>query len=158
MTRLGFALTALLAVLGVMRPTPVSAQAAAVAVTGAVEATFPTNASFNGVPLKRLTLGQGLVIAQDGSAKGQFQAVLLGTSPLGAPQDVIVEGEVRDGSFTADGRATFSGTATVNMGNGTPSLVEVPFWVTASTTGLKLSLLTTELPTVTVSAGSITIE
>ena len=158
MTRLGFALTALLAVAGVMGPALVSAQAAAVAVTGAVEATFPAGASFNGVALRGLTLGQGLVIAQDGSATGQFQAVLLGTSLLGTPQNVIVEGEVREGSSAGNGSANFSGTATVDMGNGTLPMVEVPFWVTASTTGVKLSLYTTELPTATVSPGSITIE
>jgi hypothetical protein len=158
MTRLGFALAALLALVGVMGPARVSAQAGAVGVTGAAEATLPTGASFNGVPLRGLTLGQGLVIAQDGAAKGQFQTVLLGTSLLGAPQDVIVEGEVHNGSFTADGPANFSGTATVNMGNGTPPLVAVPFWVTASTNGLRLTLYSSELPTATVTAGSITIE
>jgi len=129
-----------------------------VQVTGAGEATFPNGASFNGVPLRGLTLGQGLVIAQDRSARGQFQVVLLGTSLLGTPQEVIVEGEVGDGSSTEDGVVTFSGTATVDMGNGTLPMVGVPFWVTASTRGLKLSLSATELPTATVSAGSITIE
>jgi hypothetical protein len=76
-----------------------------------------------------LTLGQGLFIAQDGSAKGAFQAVLLGTSLLGAPQEVVVEGEVGAGSVAADGSATFSGTAMGTMGEGTPSLAGLPFTV-----------------------------
>ena len=58
---------------------------------------------------------------------GEFQAVLLGTSPLGTPQNVTVEGEVQSGAVGADGSATFSGTATVDMGDGTPALPDVPF-------------------------------
>lgn len=159
MTRLSFVvLAAILGLASIVKPAAVAAQDAAVQVTGAGEATFPNGASFNGVPLRGLTLGQGLVIAQDRSARGQFHVVLLGTSLLGTPQEVIVEGEVRDGSSTANGSVTFSGTATVDMGDGTLPFVGVPFWVTASTRGLKLSLSTTELPTATVSAGSITIE
>src|SRR5438093_1292628 len=119
MTRLRFVLSAILGLASIMLPAPIAAQDAAVQVTGAGEATFPNGASFNGVPLRGLTLGQGLVIAQDRSARGQFQVVLLGTSFLGVPQEVIVEGEVRDGSSTEDGSVTFSGTATLDMGNGT---------------------------------------
>jgi hypothetical protein len=156
--RLGFLLTAMLGLWSATASGPVSAQAAAVTVTGAAEAIFPSGASFNGVPLKGLTLGQGLVIAEDGSATGHFHAVLLGTSLLGIPQNIAVEGEIRDGSSAGTGSATFSGTATVDMGNGTPPTGGVPFWVTASATGVKLSLYTTELPTASVSAGSITIE
>jgi len=127
-------------------------------VTGAAEAAFPEGATFNGVPLSGLTLGQGVFIASDGSAGGQFQAVLLGTSLLGAPQDIIVEGEVRDGLVAGDGSATFSGTTTVNMGDGTLPLLGVPFTVTASPGSLALILDATALPTAAVSAGSITIE
>jgi hypothetical protein len=141
-----------------MGPAPVAAQDDASGVTGAAEAIFPNGAAFNGVRLSGLTLGQGLFIGQDGSATGQFQAVLLGTSLLGLPQDVIVEGNVRAGSLAGDGSATFSGTATVNMGDGTATLLEVPFWVTASTKSLGLTLYATELPTATLTAGSITIE
>src|SRR5207249_2997739 len=83
-------------------------------------------------------LGQGVFIARDGSAAGQFQAVLLGTSLLGAPQDVVVEGQVGSGSVAGDGSTTFSGTATVNMGDGTLPLPGVPFTVTASPGSLAL--------------------
>src|SRR5205814_6905932 len=107
-TRLGLTWTAILGLASLMAPAPVAAQDAA-GVTGAAEAAFPNRAAFNGVSLKGLTLGQGMYIAQDGSATGQFQAVLLGTSPLGTPQNVTVEGEVGGGSVAADGSATFSG-------------------------------------------------
>jgi hypothetical protein len=157
MTRLALVLTAVLGLASVMAPAPVAAQDA-VGVTGAAEAILPEDATFNGVPLRGLTLGQGMFIAQDGSAMGQFQAVLLGTSVLGTPQNVTVEGEVRDGAVAADGSATFSGTATVDMGDGTLPLPGVPFTVTASTGGLTLVLDAAALPAATVTGGSITIE
>src|SRR5437764_14004239 len=155
-TRLGLTLTAILGLASLMAPAAAAAQDAGV--TGAAEAAFPNGAAFNGVSLKGLTLGQGMYIAQDGSATGQFQAVLLGTSPLGTPQNVTVEGEVGGGSVAADGSATFSGTATVDMGDGTLALPGVPFAVTVSAGSLGLILNAVALPTATVTAGSITIK
>src|SRR2546423_9064389 len=102
MTRLGFLSAAMLGLAGLLAPAPVAAQDAA-GVTGAAEATLPDGATFNGIPLRGLTLGQGLFIVQDGSATGQFQAVLLGTSLLGAAQNITVEGEVSGGSVGGGG-------------------------------------------------------
>jgi len=155
MTRLGL-LSA--AVLGLATLTAPAAAQDAVGVTGAGEATFPDGASFNGISLKGLTLGQGMFIAPDGSATGQFQAVLLGSSLLGTPQNITVEGEVGSGSVGADGSATFSGTATVDMGDGTLPLPGVPFTVTISAGSLGLTLNGVALPTATLSAGSITVK
>src|SRR2546426_4255589 len=158
MTRLGFLSMAMLGLASnVVAPVPVAAQDAA-GVTGAAEAAFPNGAAFNGVPLKGLTLGQGMFIAQDGSATGQFQAVLLGTSPLGTPQNVTVEGEVRGGSVGADGSATFSGSATVDMGDGTLPLPGVPFTVTLSAGRLGVVLHAGALPTAAGTAGGSTRE
>jgi len=156
MTRLGLVTAAMLGLAGLMTPARVAAQDAGV--TGAAEAAFPTGAAFNGIPLKGLTLGQGLFITQDGSAGGQFQVVLQGTSPLGTPQNVTVEGEVAGGSVGADGSATFSGSATVDMGDGTLPLAGVPFTVTASAGSLGLILNAVALPTATLTAGSITVK
>jgi len=142
-TRLGLTLAAILGAASVMAPAPAAAQDAGV--TGAAEATFPDGATFNGISLKGLTLGQGLFIGQDGSATGQFQAVLLGTSLLGMPQNVTVEGEVRNGAVGGD------------MGDGTLPLPGVPFIVTVSTGTLALILNAVALPTATVTAGSITV-
>ena len=157
MTRLRLVSAVMLGLGSLMAPAPVAAQGAA-GVTGAAEAIFPDGANFNGVPLKALHLGQGMFIAQDGSATGQFQAVLQGTSPLGTPQNVTVEGEVGGGSVGADGSATFSGTATVDMGDGSLPLLGVPFTVTAATGSLGLILGATALPTATLTAGSITVQ
>jgi len=158
MMRLGFVLAVVLGLANASVSAPAMAQDDAARVTGAGEAMFPAGATFNGIALSGLTLGQGVFIAQDGSAAGQFQAVLLGTSLLGAPQDVVVEGQVGSGSVAGDGSTTFSGTATVNMGDGTLPLPGVPFTVTASPGSLALILDATVLPTASVSAGSITIE
>src|SRR5467141_3689181 len=157
MRRLGFLSAAILGLASLLVAAPAAAQSAA-GVTGAAEATFPDGATFNGIPLRGLTLGQGLFIAQDGSAMGQFQAVLLGTSPLGTAQNITVEGEVSGGSVAADGSATFSGTATVDMGDGTLPLPGVPFTVTVSTGSLALILNAVALPTATLNAGSITVK
>ena len=155
MTRLGIVVAASLGLASTFAPARLIAQD--VGVTGAAEATLPPGAIFNGIPLKGLTLGQGIFIGQDGSAAGQFQAVLRGTTLLGSPQNVVVEGEVRQGSAGV-GTASFSGTATVSMGDGTPPLGGVPFTAMASTGSIGLTLNGTALPSATVSAGSITIE
>jgi hypothetical protein len=157
MTRLGILLMAMLGLASNVVPAPAAAQDVA-GVTGAAEAAFPNGATFNGISLKGLTLGQGMFIAQDGSAAGQFQAVLLGSSPLGTPQNVTVEGEVGGGSVGADGSATFSGTATIDMGDGTLPLAGVPFTVTASAGSIGLILNAVALPTAAVTAGSITVK
>ena len=158
MTRLGMVLTAIVALPSLMAPALVAAQDGAAGVTGAGEAIFSGGAALSGLSLSGLTLGQGVSLAQDGSATGQFQAVLFGTSLLGAPQEVTVEGEVRNGFAVGVGSASFSGTATVDMGDGTPPLPGVPFTVTASTGSLGLILGATALPTASLSAGSLTIE
>src|SRR2546430_8523446 len=103
MTRLGLVLAAMLGPASLMAPAPAAAQDAGV--TGAAEAAFPNGATFNGISLKGLTLGQGMFIAQDGSATGQFQAVLSGSSLLGAAHKITVEGEVRGGGGRQGGRA-----------------------------------------------------
>src|SRR2546426_6516730 len=125
MNRLVFASMAILGLASLLAPAQAAAQDAGV--TGAAEATLPDGATFNGIPLRGLTLGQGLFIAQDGSATGQFQAVLLGSSLLGAAQNITVEGEVSGGAVRADGGAPLSGTPTVDKGGGAPPLPGGPF-------------------------------
>src|SRR2546426_348497 len=135
MTRLGLVLAAMLGLASnLVVPAPAAAQDAA-GVTGAAEATLPEGATFNSIPLRGLTLGQGLFIAQDGSATGQFQAVLLGTSLLGAVQNITVEGEVSGGAGGADGGGTLTGPATGDMGDGTPPLPGGALPVTGSAGG-----------------------
>jgi len=127
-------------------------------VTGGGGGIFPTGASFNGVSLNGLQFGKGVGIPGDSSTTGDFQALLLGTSLLGQPQNINVVGRASSGSVNPDGTATFSGLSTVDMGNGTPPLTGVPFSVMATTQGLQLILGNTPLPMATLTAGSITIQ
>jgi hypothetical protein len=126
------------------------------AVTGAGDGALPSGATFNGVSLRGLETGLGLSIAPDGAATGRFVATLLGTSALGQPQAIEVDGRVTGGSV-ADGRVTLSGTAAVDIGDG-PSLLDVPFSVTATTDSLLLELGTSALPRASLTGGGITIE
>jgi hypothetical protein len=126
-------------------------------VSGAGEAALPEGVAFYGVVLSGMQLGQGVLIAADGSAVGQFHAVLSGTSVLGQPQEVTVQGEVNAGA-SGDGTVTFSGTATLSMGDGSVPVVGVPFSVTASTEGVQLAVDGASLPQANLTAGSITIK
>lgn len=132
-------------------------------VAAAAAGIFPPGASYGGIPLSGLTVGTGVAIATDGSASGDFHTTLLGTSLLGQPQDINVDGTAASGSVPAAGTATFSGNASVDMGDGTPPVPAVPYTVTlvvdADGRGtLTLVLGITNLPAATVNEGSMTIE
>jgi hypothetical protein len=135
---------------------------ATVMVTAAAKGTFPSGTSYKGVPLSGLRFGTGVEIPGDTSATGEFQATLLGTSPGGQPQNIVIEGEVSSGSAGAS-TATFSGTCSVDMADGTPPSKNVPFTVTITPDAegkgtVALKLATTSLPTATVNEGSMTIQ
>ena len=158
MTRLRFLLIAIfVGVVSTLAPAAVAAQDDAARVSGAGEATLPEGVAFYGVTLSGIQLGQGVLIAADGSAMGQFHAVLSGTSILGLPQEITVQGEVNAGAAGGDGTVTFSGNATLSMGDGSLP-VGVPFSVTASTAGVQLVVDGATLPQANLTAGSITIK
>lgn len=158
MKRSGVLWATILSVSITLATAPVIGQSTETGVTGAGAGSFPAGATFNGIPLSGLELGQGIFIAADGTARGDFHAVLLGTSLLGQPQDIVVDGRVSGGSTGPNGSVTFNGSATVDVGDGTVSLVDVPFTVTATSEGLLLGLGASTLPPATLIAGSITIE
>src|SRR5438034_941354 len=136
---------------------PAPAQRETVA-TGAGEGIFPSGAALNGILLNGLQFGKGVDIPGDGSATGDFQALLLGTSLLGQPQKINIVGQASSGSVNPDGSAIFAGLSTVDMGDGTAPLTGVPCSVTATTQGLRLILGNTSLPAATLTAGRITIQ
>jgi hypothetical protein len=141
-----------------LAPTQVIAEAEPSSVTGAAEGLFGAGAAMAGVKLDGLQLGTGVFINANGVAAGAFHAVLLGISLLGQPQEIAVDGKVSAGAVAADGSASFSGSAIVNMGDGSVPLPGVPFRVIASTGILHLILDATNLSPATLTAGSITIE
>jgi len=135
---------------------------ALVMVTAAATGTFPSGTTYKGVPLSGLRFGTGVEIPGDTSATGEFQATLLGTSNGGQPQNIIIEALVSSGS-AGNGTATFSGTCSVDMADGTPTSKGVLFTatITANAEGkgtIVLKLGTTTLPTATVNEGSMTIQ
>lgn len=163
MRRSATMLTALLlsAVLGAP---PMAAAADQALATGAAGGVYPPGTILNGVPLNGLQLGFGVEIDPDyGSGLGQLCVVLIGVSPLGMEQDIMIDGQATGGSRIAPNIAVFSGTASVDMGDGTPPTPGIPFTATVSsdpngqgTIGLVLGL--TSLPNATVNAGSMTVE
>ena len=149
--------TTLVAVAIVLLWSPVEAQSADGLTAGAGAGVYPSGTTFNGVPITGLRFGIGVALPANGTVSGQFQTVLLGLSALGQPQDISVEGEATSGAVNADGSSTFSGTCTIDLGNGTPPLTGLPFTVTSTTNSLLLILGGTSLPAASVAAGSITI-
>ena len=99
-------------------------------VTAAATGLFAAGAELGPVALQGVRIATGVFIEADGSASGTFHAVLQGTS-LGSAQEITVEGNVTGGSVDTDGRATFSGSASLDLGDGTPPLANVVFSVTA---------------------------
>jgi hypothetical protein len=136
---------------------PVIADGDARSVTGAGKGLFGDGAALGAVALQGVELGTGVFIEADGSASGTFHATLQG-SLLGVAREITVEGKVSEGSVGADGRATFSGTASLDLGDGVPALPGVAFRVTAGADGLVLSIDSTTLPAAGLASGAVTIE
>jgi hypothetical protein len=139
---------------------PASAQSSTVTVgAGGV---YPPGTSFGGIPINGLQAGYGVEITNP-SALGQFCTVLLGVNALGIQQNITIEGKAGSGSRPAGNFATFTGTCTVDMGDGTPPTPGVPFTATITTDAndqgwIGLVIGVTTLPNATVNAGSMTIQ
>jgi hypothetical protein len=123
---------------------------------------YPDGTTFNGVPISGLQSGYGVEITGT-SALGQFCTVLLGIAVGGLEQNIIIEGKAASGSRTAANTVTFSGTATVNMGDGTPPTPGVAFTATITTNAsdqgtIGLVIGATTLPNAVVNSGSMTIK
>lgn len=62
--------------------------------------------------------GLAVTIPGNGEATGRFLCLMAGRSQILGLSVMSVQGEVTGGAFNADGSATFTGVATVNLGNG----------------------------------------
>jgi hypothetical protein len=125
---------------------------------GAGTAVLPPGTSFSGVALTGVQLGLTAFISSNLSATGELEATLLGTSLLGQTQNIEVEGQATWGTLNADGSRTFLGTATVDMGDGSPALTNVPFAATASAWAILLTIDNIDLPGVPLTGGIIVIQ
>ena len=140
-----------------------SASAQSSAVTAGAGGVYPAGTSFSGVQINALQAGIGVEIASGGSALGQFCTVLFGVTALGVQQNISIVGKGTAGSRSAANVATFSGTCTVDMGDGTPPASGVPFTATITTDAngqgsIGLLIGITSLPNATVNSGSMTIQ
>jgi hypothetical protein len=127
-------------------------------VTGVGKASLPAGASLSGVSLSGMLLAMAVYIPGDGTAAGDLEISLAGTSLLGQPQTIEITGKATNGTINVDGTRTFSGTATVDMGDGTAPLTAVPFSVIATATGITLSVAATTLPAATLTSGVIQLQ
>ena len=139
--------------------TPAHAQLAPVpvAVTGAGAATFGSGAVLGGVSLSTMRFGIGVDLPGDGTASGDFQATLVAAS-----RKIIVEGKASSGSTGLTG-ATFSGTCSIDLGDGSAITTGIPFTVSVATPAggtptLGLVIGTTTLPSAAVNAGAVKVK
>lgn len=137
-------------------------EAAAVAtdavVTGAGAGVFPAGANYASVQLSGGTYGLGVQTTNTGSATGDLEVQFNGTSLIGLDQSITVVGQITTGTDNGNGTMTLTGTATVNMGDGTPPTSGVALVATVGPTGITLSLGGNTLPTLPRSDGWISIE
>ena len=133
-----------------------------ISITAAGAGTFPEGAVLLGLPLRSLSLGVG-VAAAGSWATGQFQVTLTGTTPLGGERNIVLDGRANGGAPAPPGTASFSGTARLDPGDGTPPVSGVPFAAVLVANGdgtgnLTLTVGTTALPAAPIGEGWVTIE
>ncbi len=126
------------------------------AVTGAGEAAFSGMAEFYGVPIRGFEFVNGVSIATDGSAVGEFQIFLLVGSEDDAAAPIVVAGKATRGRAEDGGAASFEGVANVQFADG-QTRVDAPFAATLSPEGLALSIDGADLPVAAITMGSITV-
>ena len=136
---------------------PVRADSDDHSVTAAASGLFADGSEIGPVALAGVDIATGVFIEADGTASGTFHAMLQGSSLGGNPQEITVEGNVTGGSVDADGRATFTGSASLDMGDGAPPLVNVTFSVSAGSDDLVLVVDSITL-TASLSAGAVIID
>ena len=155
---------------------PAHAQAQSPTVVhGGGTGTFGRDLDGNG-DVEASQFGMGVTILGNGSARGHFLCLMAGRSDIGPFPVMSVSGPTTAGFLAADSTVTFSGIATVNLGNG-QIFRGIPFQVTVSRGGpgvgtLRLTVVgvfdggpgdTTvgngnyDLPTETVTSGQIAI-
>jgi hypothetical protein len=147
-----------LTVVILLMPASVFSQSTMSGATGAGVGSFPGGTTFSGVSVSGLQFGMGVFVPGDTTAAGQVQMTLSGTSALGQPQNIEIGGDSTSGAINTDGSRSFSGTATVDMGDGTPPLTAVPFTVRASANTLLVTVGVNNLPLASLTAGSIIID
>ena len=138
-----------------LAPSAVMAQAGERSVAGAASGSLPGAAMLGAIPVSRVDLATGVQIEADGSAAGWFHAVL--HSEASGQSRVTVEVKVTQGTVAADGSVSFSGSGTLDLGDGTPRVAIGLLNVTTGESGLVISIDAATLP-VQLSSGAVAIE
>ena len=130
-------------------------------VTASGAGTYPTGAQFEGVTLRTIRFGKGVLLPGDASAAGSFQATLVGTSATGQPQNISIDGVAAGGRMNDDRSVTFSGTGTVDMGDGSAPRTGQALEVTLTTQSdglgtVALKIGATALPEAAATEGRLT--
>ena len=137
---------------------PTNAAGEQATVTAAARGAFGAGTALNSISVQTFDLGTGVFIEPDGSASGPINVVLYGRSVLGQAQQIIIDGTADRGAVGPNGRAYFSGLATINLGSGKPLLTNVPFTVNAADNSLVLTVNSTALPIAGITAGMVSVE
>jgi len=112
--------------------------------TAAAAGIFPTTPTFNGVDLAGGIYSLGVRTGTD-STYGDMHAEFTGISPLGLYQIISVDGWITSASI-AGGTLTFSGTATLDMGDGPPPTGGLTLTGTLTSTGITMTVNGSALP------------
>jgi hypothetical protein len=124
--------------------------------TAAAAGIFPTTPTFNGVDLAGGIFGVGIRTA-GGSTYGDFHAEFTGISAIGLYQIISVDGWITGGSIAA-GTLTFSGTGTLDMGDGPPPVGGLAVSGTLTSTGLTVTVGGSSLPALPITDGYTVME
>jgi hypothetical protein len=121
---------------------------------------YPPGTTYGAVPISAVEFSSGVEVGPTGTALGQLTVTLIGTGIGGVERDILVEAEANAGSRPQPNVTIFSGTATIDMGDGTPPLPGIPFSATITSDGsglgtLALALGATTLPVATIDDGTI---
>ena len=119
---------------------------------------FPAGASFNGIELAGGTFGVGTQSTSTGTANGDLEVQLNGTSIIGLSQWITVTGWITQATLNADGTITLNGTGTLDMGDGTAPAGGLALVANVSLSGIQVTIGGTAVPMLPKSDGSITIE
>jgi hypothetical protein len=114
---------------------------------------FSTTPNLNGVELAGGTFGLGSRTAGPGDIEVQYNGISL----IGMFQQVTVTGSVTTATVNG-GTMTLSGTATLDMGDGSPPTPGLPLTASVTASGITLTIGSWSLPNLPKSDGFINIE
>jgi len=127
-------------------------------VTAAGAGEFPAGATFQGIEIAGGTFGLGVQTTTTGTANGDLEVQLNGSSLIGLSQWITITGWITSGAQNADGSMTFNGTGTLDLGDGTAPTGGLALVATLSATGLTVSIGGNAIPTLPKSDGWINVE